>query len=352
LTAPKAIEVIAGRARPFVCCVGVVWISLVGAAQAKPLTVNLAYTAGPGCPSATEFKAVVAGRLGYDPFADNAPDRVLVELVPRGGSMDGRLEWRDASGGWAGEQMFPMVTTDCARLARGVGFALAVQIQLLATVRAEPEPVAGPPPAAPSASSAPAPPRPAASVVPAAPAAPAAPSLVVTAPLPHRRGPGPQLALGFGPALGVGMSASPTLLGRLFGVLAWTRLSIELAAQTSLPTTMRRPDGSGFSQQHLLLGAAGCALFTVLTACLVANAGEVRMAGVDIDRPTSAVAPVIQAGARLGAVQRLGHRVVLGAHVDGLVAVTRWRGTLDGVPVWTAPRFAAVMAIDAAVRFP
>jgi hypothetical protein len=44
--------------------------------------------------------------------------------------------------------------------------------------------------------------------------------------------------------------------------------------------------------------------------------------------------------------------VVLGAHVDGLVAVPRWRGTLDGVPVWTAPRFAAVMAIDAAVRFP
>ena len=87
-------------------------------------------------------------------------------------------------------------------------------------------------------------------------------------------------------------------------MLAWTHVAIELAAQTSVPVTTRRADGSGFSQQHLLLGAAGCAMFRPWTACVLANAGEVRMAGVDIDRPSSAVAPVVQAGARLGAVHR------------------------------------------------
>jgi hypothetical protein len=76
------------------------------------------------------------------------------------------------------------------------------------------------------------------------------------------------------------------------------------------------------------------------------------MAGVDIDRPSSAVAPVVQAGARVGAVHRLGRRVVVGAHADGLAALTRWRGTLDNLPVWTAPRLAAVLGVDAVVRFP
>jgi hypothetical protein len=44
--------------------------------------------------------------------------------------------------------------------------------------------------------------------------------------------------------------------------------------------------------------------------------------------------------------------VVVGAHADGLAALTRWRGTLDNLPVWTAPRLAAVLGVDAVVRFP
>jgi hypothetical protein len=42
----------------------------------------------------------------------------------------------------------------------------------------------------------------------------------------------------------------------------------------------------------------------------------------------------------------------MGAHAEGLMNVTRWLVTLDNVPVWTAPRFAATVGIDAAVRFP
>ena len=76
------------------------------------------------------------------------------------------------------------------------------------------------------------------------------------------------------------------------------------------------------------------------------------MSGRDIERPTSAVAPVFEAGARIGASQRLGRRAFLNAHVDGLTALSRWTVTLDKVPVWTAPRFAAVVGVDALVRFP
>jgi len=120
----------------------------------------------------------------------------------------------------------------------------------------------------------------------------------------------------------------------------------------SLPATTRRPDGAGFSQQHLLVNAAACAAVTRWNGCVVAGAGAVSMAGEDIDRPTSARVPVLQAGARAGVTQHLGQRMFLNAHVDGLINVTRWTATLDQVPVWTAPRFAAALGVDGGVRFP
>jgi hypothetical protein len=148
------------------------------------------------------------------------------------------------------------------------------------------------------------------------------------------------------------MSSVPVLLGRVFGALAWRRASIELGAAVSRPTTTRRADGAGFWQQQILGTAAGCANRTRWSACLVANAGAVRMAGENIDRPTSATVVIVQTGARLGVSQHIGRRASVSARADGLVNVTRWTGKLDEVPVWTAPRFAAVLGVDASVLFP
>jgi hypothetical protein len=149
------------------------------------------------------------------------------------------------------------------------------------------------------------------------------------------------------------MSSTPVLLGRVFGAVSWQRASIEVAAEMSLPATTRRPDGAGFSQQSLLVSVASCAAVgTRWNACLLAKAGEVRMLGEDIDRPSSAAVPVVEAGARMAVIQLLGRHVFLNAHVDGIVRLTRWTASLDQVPVWTAPRFAAVIGIDSGVRFP
>src|SRR6478672_3156591 len=95
--------------------------------------VSLEYAAGPGCPDATDFKSLVIPRLGYDPFIESAPHHVLVSIDSRGAATNGRIEWRDAAGRWTGDQTFPSVSSDCASLVRAVGFALAVQIQFLAT---------------------------------------------------------------------------------------------------------------------------------------------------------------------------------------------------------------------------
>ncbi|HEX2657185.1 MAG TPA: hypothetical protein VHU40_02890 [Polyangia bacterium] len=340
----------AGRGRSLVWA-GALWAFWAVAgdrpAQGAPFNLTLEYSAPSACPGAVDFKSIVADRLGYDPFLDDRPDRVLVSLASRGGGIDGRLEWRDAAGAWAGEQTFPQVVTDCAHFARVVGFALAVQIQLLANARAAAADVTPVERRAPPVE----PPQEKPTMSTPAPLieAPVA-SVVAPAPVPVPVA-GPTLAVGAGPALGLGLSSSPVVLGRLFGVVAWPHVSLEASAELSVPTVTRRADGAGFSQQHLLIGGAGCAVFAPVNACVVVKAGQVRMAGVDIDRPTSATAIMVEAGPRLGAGRHLGGPVWLTAHVDGLVAISRWVATLDKVAVWNAPRFAATLGIDALVRF-
>ena len=339
---------------------GAVCFGALGSAEAEArpstLTINLEYDAVPGCPDAAEFKAVVIARLSRDPFSDGAPDHVLARITARTHALDGRLEWRDVNERWAGEQTFPVVTTDCVHLTRVMAFALSVQIQLLENTRARTEPdlaeAAGDAPAtAPRddrsfdrlASTPPA-------AAPAPKETPALPVVVSPPPSPRDRS-GPELALGAGPSVGVGMSSRPLLLGRVFGGLAWPHVSIELAAEVGQAATIRRADGAGFLQQQLLLGLAGCTILTRWRVCLVAKAGAVRMAGEDVDISTSATVPVVEAGARVGAVQRLGQRVFMSAHLDGLTVLSRWTATLDHVPVWTAPRFAGALGLDVGVRF-
>ena len=340
---------------------GVVFFWALGPAEAKAradaFTVSLEYDASPECPDVAAFRAVMISRLGRDPFRDGAPDRVLVRITPRRNALDGRLEWRDVSGRWAGEQTFPLVTTDCVRLARTMGFALAVQIQLLASARATSEPDGG---AAATnapvavhrddrASNRPVTTPPATAI---ASKESSTVSVVVNPPPIPRQRPGPELVLGAGPSVGVGMSSTPLLLGRVFGGLVWSHVSIELGAEVSLPATTRRADGAGIFQQQLLLGLAGCEVLTRWRMCLLANAGAVRMAGEEVDISRSAMVPVVEAGARVGAVQPVGRRVFLSAYLDGLIVLSRWTATLDHVPVWTAPRFAGALGLDAGVRFP
>jgi len=363
-----------GRACTLVCACAVYVATLAlgaGRAQAALFTVSLDYDGGPGCPDVQDFEAAVRARLGYDPFAPAAPDHVLVRITPGIGVMDGRLEWRDSTGKWVGDQTLPVATKDCRHLVRALAAALAVQIQLLAAAR-EPDdgPAAaknaGPPPEPPTPQPAtrpvprsvpqsepPSPPqsRPQSTIAPITPTTTPAATVETTpsAPSPPS-GPGPVWALGAGTSVGFGMSSSPVLLGRVLGSLGWEHVSVELAAEASLPTTSRRSDGAGVAQQHLLASAAACGKLTRWKVCLLANAGEVRMRGEDIDRPTSAVMSLVQAGARLGIVQPLTGRFFLDAHADGLVNVIRGTGELDYIAVWTAPPLAAVLGVDVGFR--
>jgi len=345
---------IAGRTAKLACAAAA-FIPLLAQAEegqtsAGPLVVALEYAAVPDCPEIGDFKAIVAGRLGRDPFRDGSPDRVLVQVASYGLAYEGRIEWRDAQGRWAGDRNFPSRSADCRELVRAMAFALALQIQLSGTASATRDSGAAPVEAVPTAEAAAPPPTP----PPTTP--PVDVQREVPAPSPPagalERRPQRMLAVGAGALVGFGVSSGPVPFGRLFGNLAWPRWSLELAAEVGWPSTVRREDGAGFAQQVLLAGLAGCGTIAPWSACVLAKGGVIRIEGKDIDDPASPTGPLVATGLRLAVMQPLGRRLYVTAQAEGLLLVTRWRVTLDDNLVWTSPRFAGNIGMDLGVRFP
>jgi hypothetical protein len=320
-------------------------------ARATDVATQLEYSAAHGCPSAADFEAVVVGRLGYSPFRVDAPARVIVRIEPSGRILEGRLEWRDTAGGWIGEQTFPSRTGDCGELARAMGFALALQIQLMAATAAERHPPPPPPPVTATAAPLPAPPAPPPTAPPAVPPAAVTTTSSGEAASSGPRSPGPSVLVGAGAAVGVGIAASAVPLGRLLGTLRWSHVAIEVAGEVSAPSTTRRADGAGFAQQQLLASLAGCGVRNVWSACVVAKVGQIRVVGQDVDVPTTSAGLVAQTGVRVAVTHAVGGRFEIGVHADGLALITQGTVTLDSIPVWTTPRFAALLGAELGVRF-
>jgi hypothetical protein len=317
-------------------------------ANASQLAVALDYSAESNCPDAGYFKAVVVERLGFDAFVQSAPKRVIVDVSSHDQTFEGRMEWRDDNGNWAGERTFPSRSSDCEDLVRAMAFTLALQLQLsmVPTETENTNPVAKRaerPAAAPMATT----PPPAVSTPTVVRHEPPTQPVKPTPAAPVR----PILSIGAGALLGLGISRSAVPLGRVFGNVAWPNWSLELATEASLPTTIRRADGVGFTQQQVMASVAGCGISNWFSACLVAKAGEVRVAGKDIDDPTSAMGPVFETGLRARATQQIYKRAYMAAYAEALLRPVLWAVTLDRSVVWTSPRLTQTMGFDVAFRF-
>jgi len=228
-----------------------------------------------------------------------------------------------------------------------MGFALSLQIQLMATAAAAPLPQG----AAATAEEGPVP----ASTTPAVTVA--VPSVPPTVPNggdatpASLQAPGPSILVGTGGAIGLGISSGAVALGRVLGSVEWSHAALELAAEISTPSTTRQPDGAGFSQQQVLAGLAGCGMRRPWSVCLVGKVGEIRVAGQGIDFPATATGLVVQAGFRLGVTHMLGSRFQIGARAEALALITQGIITLDSKPAWTAPRLGALFGADVGIRF-
>jgi len=319
--------------------------------EASPPAVALEYTATPDCPSADDFRAIVNGRLGYDPFRETAAKRVLVLIATRAPAFEGRIEWRDADGEWAGDRTFPSRSNDCRELARAMAFALALQIQLSLGAGAPAAPSDAEPAEDDRTATADAPPPVSPEPAPPPTEQPDVPAVSEVA-KPAAPGTRPVLAVGAGASVGFGVASNVVPFGRMFGNIAWPHWSLELAGEIGWPTTERREDSAGFSQQQFLVSLAGCGALARWSACLLAKGGAIRIAGVDVEKPASPWGPLFETGLRLAVIQPLGRRVYMAVRAEGLVIVTRWRVSLDQFPVWTSSRFTETIGLDVGLRFP
>lgn len=340
-------------------------------AEGGSFSVTLDYAAPAGCPSADEFRAVVIGRLGYAPFREHASYRVSAVIEPEHRALTGRIEWRDPAGDWVGDQTFASRTHVCGELARAMGFALAVQIQILSAPAASPRaaPSPSPPPPAGTVATPETAPTSTTSSPPPAASTGATASRTASEPQPNTEAdritvdePGATLAVAAAPSkpatwfVGGGSSVgrvSPSLMafGRVFGAVAWSHLSLELGTEISLPSTTRREDGAGFAQQLVLLQAAACGDTDRVSGCVIAKGGQLRVTARDVDVPASPNGTFFAMGVRGVVRQKLGERTSVQARAEGLALLAPWVITIDKTTVWSSPRFAGMLGVDLVVRF-
>jgi len=328
-----------------VLAVAAVAVPREGRARTAVVATRLDYATAPGCPTGDNFQTIVTARLGYDAFRANASDLVIVRIERAGRTLEGRVEWRDAKGAAIGAQTFPSRTGDCAELTRAMGFALALQIQLMAATIGDSRSVATPPP--PPETPAAKAPAPSTTRSPAAPVEGPASSVSE----PTSRSHGPSLLAGGGALADLGISSTPIAIGRLFATAAWPHVAVELAGEVSAPSTTTRADGAGFSQEQFLASLAGCGVRSPWSLCAVGKVGELRVAGQGVDVSLTASGLMIQSGLRLAASHALGQRAYIIGHAEGLARLTHGTVVLDSMPVWSTPRFAALLGIDVAFRF-
>ncbi len=329
---------------------GLLLASSATASEAKQ-SVHLQYEVEPalrGCPSTSDFRAVVARKLGYDPHTTDAPLHVEVRLASSQEGLSGTVEWRRAGGTPLGKRRFSAQRGNCRDLASMMGFVVAVQLQMMTGETApavqpagsgRPSPLAdeSPPTAEPDNRS-------------------GAPRSGFETPRAHpedSRAPptSPALLAGSGPSVGLGVGPEPTLQGRLFLALVQQGRALELGALASLPATAER-SSAGFRYQAILGTLAACSRAAPLLGCGLANLGTFRVHGVRVDRPATPQGFIAQAGLRLGYELGLGRSVTGMAHLDGLYLLTPWTVELNHQKAWSMPRLSAALGLDLALHLP
>ena len=308
--------------------------------------VRLDYQADPqgGCVGEDELRRMVTDQLGHDPFRPDADQRVAVSIAKTEAGFQGRIVWTDAGGRSVGERLLSSRSRDCGEIVANLAFTVTLQLQLVERGASNDAGVgvanAEQPPPKPTDQTDRAPvipERPSASAESPGGAGQASPARLV-------------LAVGAGPAVGLGMTPDATAFGRLFFVARLRRLSAEIGADAALPVTQREPDGTGVVVNATGVGAAGCAHVSVMSACALGRIGWIRAQGMDVAAPKASWGRFSEIGIRLAGTREFG-RFIVSVHADGLVMLSRWNVVLNDAVVWAIPRVGAIVGLDVALRF-
>ena len=299
--------------------------------------VRLAYQADEqsGCASEDELRRMVTNQLGHDPFRPDADQRLAISIARTESGFQGRIVWTEPDGRAVGERLLISRSRGCEEIAANVAFAVALQLQLVERGAAND---AGPVPSD------------------EPPAVTTAPTIEHTTPpaggpaasgeaAPDRL----RLAVGAGPALGLGMTPQATGFARLFVVARFRRWSAEIAGDAALPVTQEE-DGAGVVVNAIGSSAAGCAHVSVASACVLVRLGWIRGRGTGVGLPSTSWGHFTELGARLAGSRELG-RFILSVHADGLVMLSRWNVVLNEAVFWRVPRLGVVAGVDVALLF-
>lgn len=320
--------------RTFLAFAVVVIAPLVWAAD-RP-SARLSYAKKPNaavCPDEEGFRARIAGRLGYDPFRDDADRTVVVTFSREGGTYRAKLELKE--GGKVGTRV--LTAADCNELASSTALAVAIAIDPL-----------GGAPAAPSASSAP---SASASVAPKASSSAAPTVIVKPTPLPPPSSPDtyPTVTLG---AIGV-YGGGPELAGGLTaGVgLHLPSFSLGIEGRVDAETSKPGPKGGRVSASILSGALVPCMHHEVLLGCLLLEYGSLRGNGSGVTDARSDRSPWGALGVRLGIEASLFGPIAFRVHADALAALTRTTLQVQGVDAWSSPPFQFLGGLAVVGRF-
>ncbi len=320
-------------------------VTIARPAHAERARVALAYQraadAPVECPDEATFRALVAARLGYDPFVADGPSRLDASLQKRGQELIGRLVLRGDDPA-PRERELRARPTECFELATSMALAAAVAIDPEAARTGQPPPETPPPPPTPPPAPPTAPPRP----------PPPAPRPPVEEPRLGFRG-------GVGAVLPVGVVPAPRGGVRLLLALdggVWT-----LGAEGSFLFPSRSDASFGSVTAWVANGAlVPCArpsfgaMFS-LDFCAVAAVGLMRSGaeGVTRSEPSSDVFATI--GPRLGASLFPWEQVGFEATADVVFPLSRIHLYIDDRGVaregWSSASVGFVGGLSTVVRF-
>jgi hypothetical protein len=317
-----------------------------GSARAEErLFVTLEYSVDPaltGCPTESDFRALIAAQLDYDPFRAASDHRVVARAERSEEGIHGLVRWYDASGADRGERELRASDLDCSAFAKAMGFAIAVQLQLLTTEQASAE----------RKRAEAAEPRSAATDQPRVTGTRDLGSKRATPLPPEEPGGGAlEILLGVGAGAGLGLTPRASVQGRAFGALRSRRLALELGAEASLRSQLETGAGRGFTGRFALGSLAGCVSVAPFFGCVVQKLGALEVRGYGVDVPREPVGVVAQSGVRLGVGHDLGPHAHGALRVEALATLTRWDVHLNRNEVWTVPPVGLTVGGDLAALF-
>jgi hypothetical protein len=303
------------------------------------------------CPNAVEFRSFITKELGYDPYRSGSALGLRVRVSSTTNGLEGNFDWTQNSVNHVGERRFLGRHSECHKMMASMGFAVAVQLQLMAT-----EPTTN-------------------SQTPGKTRGNDVPTDLPTNDLgtngtavqqsevtvnpksfttrsTHR----PTRAdwtwfAGAGPAYGMGLAPAAVVQGRTFLDIRHGWVGFEFGGELTVPVTKHYATNGGFQHQLQLGTMAACGWYSQLAICGVAKLGRIQVKGVDLDVPASPKGFLAQTGPRLVYAIDVGDHLIVLGHVETMGLLTSWKVEINAIPVWTLPRFSSVVGIDVALRF-